>query len=91
MKIEEKKKLLEDYLNKCPFIEFHSIVELNAETATIDVAFDEEKIMQYKYIVWVGGVDDYYTDLNQAIKHFKEWIEKGYDEVAIECIGRKEK
>ena len=46
--------------------------------------------MQYKYIVWVGGVDDYYTDLNQAIKHFKEWIEKGYDEVAIECIGRKE-
>ena len=42
MKIEEKKKLLEDYLNKCPFIEFHSIVELNAETATIDVAFDHE-------------------------------------------------
>ena len=42
MKIEEKKKLLEDYLSKCPFIEFHSIVELNAETATIDVAFDHE-------------------------------------------------
>ena len=46
--------------------------------------------MQYKYIVWVGGVDDYYTDLDQAIEDFREWIEKGYDEVAIECIGRKE-
>jgi hypothetical protein len=42
MKMEEKKKLLEDYLNKCPFIEFHSIIEINAETATIDVAFDHE-------------------------------------------------
>ena len=47
------------------------------------------KKMQYKYIVWVGGVDDYYTDLDQAIEHFKEWIEKGYDDVAIECVGRK--
>ena len=46
--------------------------------------------MQYKYIVWVGGVDDYYTDLDRAIEDFREWIEKGYDEVAIECIGRKE-
>jgi len=42
MKIEEKKKLLEDYLSKCPFIEFHSIVELNSETATVDIAFDHE-------------------------------------------------
>jgi hypothetical protein len=42
MREEEKKKLLEDYLSKCPFIEFHSIVEINAETATVDVAFDHE-------------------------------------------------
>jgi len=31
---------------KCPFIEFHEIVELNKETATIDIAFDQE---------WEGG------------------------------------
>ena len=42
MTIEEKKKLVEDYLSKCPFIEFHSIVESNEETATIDIAFDHE-------------------------------------------------
>jgi len=46
--------------------------------------------MKYKYIVWVGGVDDYYTDLDRAIEHFREWIEKGYDDVFIEYIGRKE-
>jgi len=42
MTIEEKKKLIEDYLSKCPFIEFHSIVEINEETATIDISFDHE-------------------------------------------------
>ena len=39
---EEKRKLITDYMSKCPFIEFHSIVDLNEETATIDIAFDEE-------------------------------------------------
>ena len=42
MTIEEKKKLIEDYLSKCPFIEFHQIQEINEETATIDIAFDQE-------------------------------------------------
>lgn len=42
MKIEEKKKLIEDYLSKCPFIEFFSIIDLNEETSTIDIAFDSE-------------------------------------------------
>ena len=42
MKTEEKKKLIEDYFSKCPFIEFHDIIELNEETATINVAFDHE-------------------------------------------------
>jgi len=30
-------------MSKCPFIEFHSIVDLNEETATVDIAFDKEK------------------------------------------------
>ncbi len=41
---EEKKKLIEDYLSKCPFIEFHQIHEINEETATIDIAFDSEAL-----------------------------------------------
>ena len=40
--IKEKKQLIVDYMSKCPFIEFHNIVQLNEETATIDVAFDHD-------------------------------------------------
>ena len=39
---EEKRKLITDYMSKCPFIEFHFVVDLNEETATIDIAFDDE-------------------------------------------------
>jgi len=42
MTIEQKKKLIEDYLSKCPFIEFHQLQEINNETATIDISFDAE-------------------------------------------------
>jgi len=31
-------------------------------------------MIKYKWIVWVGGVDDYYV----------HWIDKGYDNVIIE-------
>ena len=43
---EEKKKLIEDYMNKCPFIEKYDIVVMDDEWARIevDVAFDSEKI-----------------------------------------------
>ncbi len=38
----------------------------------------------WKYIVWVGGVDDYYTIYAKAKEHYDEWVEKGYDEVVME-------
>ena len=40
-------------------------------------------IMGYKYVVWVGGCDDYYNDLNKAREHYNEWIEQGYDDVYL--------
>ena len=43
-KLEEKRKLIIDYMCKCPFIEFHTIDELDEETAIISIAFDDEKI-----------------------------------------------
>ena len=39
----------------------------------------------WKYIVWVGGVDDYYTTYERAKEHYDEWIEQGYDEVILQC------
>ena len=38
---------------------------------------------QFKYVVWVGGVDDYYTDYERAKEHYEEWIEQGYDDVVM--------
>tara|TARA_R100000781_G_C4038180_1_gene113033 strand:- start:189 stop:386 length:198 start_codon:yes stop_codon:yes gene_type:complete len=40
----------------------------------------------WKYIVWVGGVDDYYTTYEKAKEHYDEWIAKGYTDVVIERI-----
>jgi hypothetical protein len=40
---------------------------------------------QWLYIVWVGGVDDYYATYAQAKEHYDEWIEKGYDDVVLDC------
>jgi hypothetical protein len=41
---------------------------------------------KWKYIVWVGGVDDYYTTYDKAKEAYDEWIAKGYDDVIIERI-----
>ena len=43
---------------------------------------------KWKYIVWVGGCDDYYVDYEQAKKHYDEWIEKGYDDVFLTEIQK---
>ena len=40
--IEIRKKLIEDYMAKCPFIEMHRVLTIEREGATIDIAFDEE-------------------------------------------------
>jgi len=34
----------------------------------------------WRWIVWVGGVDDYYVDYDRAKEHYDEWLEKGYTE-----------
>ena len=39
---------------------------------------------KYKWIVWVGGVDDYYVHYVDAKRDYDDWIDKGYDNVIIE-------
>tara|TARA_B100001093_G_C26232093_1_gene760657 strand:+ start:383 stop:550 length:168 start_codon:yes stop_codon:yes gene_type:complete len=41
---------------------------------------------KYKYIVWVGGNDDYYKHYKDAKRDADEWKAKGYDDVIIEQI-----
>tara|TARA_R110000824_G_scaffold356857_1_gene544126 strand:+ start:44 stop:196 length:153 start_codon:yes stop_codon:yes gene_type:complete len=42
----------------------------------------------WRWIVWVGDVDDYYVDYDTAKKHFDESIEKGYDLVVMVEISK---
>ena len=39
------------------------------------------------YILWVGGVDDYYKTLKEAKEAKEEWKDNGYDDVIIEKIN----
>ena len=43
---------------------------------------------KYKYIVWVGGVDDYYSNYKDAKRDADQWKAKGYDDVIIEKIQK---
>ena len=52
----------------------------------------ENKMMNIEYklgwrwIVWVGGVDDYFLNYEDAKESYDEWIDAGYDFVKIEEI-----
>jgi hypothetical protein len=47
---------------------------------------ENEIANKYKFIVWVGGCDDYYSNYNDAKKDADEWKAKGYDDVIIEQL-----
>ena len=37
----------------------------------------------WRYIVWVGGNDDYYKKIADAKKDFEYWVDDGYDDVFL--------
>ena len=42
--------------------------------------------MIYNYIVWVGGVDDYYINYEDAKRDYNYWINQVYNDVILEEI-----
>ena len=42
---------------------------------------------QWKYAVWVGGVDDYFTDYRSAKTNYDHWVNEGYDDVQLEKLN----
>ena len=38
---------------------------------------------KWRYVVWVGNCDDYYTSYKRAKEHYDKWIEQGYDDVHL--------
>ena len=60
--------------------------EVNNESVKITCGeyYAPEKYKQgWRYVVWVGGCDDYYTTYQRAKEHYEEWIEQGYDGVHL--------
>ena len=49
-----------------------------------------EYMLGFRWIVWVGGVDDYYTTYERAKEHFDMWDKLGYDELILEKIEENE-
>ena len=41
---------------------------------------------KYKYILWVGGIDDHYDTHKEAHDDYLEWKRLGYDDVEIQQI-----
>tara|TARA_R100001369_G_C3290695_1_gene163847 strand:- start:462 stop:677 length:216 start_codon:yes stop_codon:yes gene_type:complete len=37
----------------------------------------------FRYVVWIGAVDDYYTTYKRAKEHYDEWIEQKYEDVVM--------
>ena len=48
----------------------------------------EEYINGWRYIVWVGGVDDYYKNYKDAKRDYDEWEDKGYDDVILSKLNK---
>ena len=44
---------------------------------------DQDYKNGWRYIVWVGGNDDYYKKIADAKKDFEYWVHDGYDDVFL--------
>jgi len=44
---------------------------------------------EWKFAVWVGGVDDYFIDYETAKRHHDYWVDKGHDDVKIEVLSQE--
>ena len=42
------------------------------------------EMIQYKWIVWVEGVDEYFRTHTEARRYANSMVEEGYDDVYLE-------
>jgi len=45
---------------------------------------------KFKYVVWVGGCDDYYASYDRAKEQYNEWIDQGYDDVVLMKLKKED-
>ena len=54
-----------------------------------DMDWTEEYSQGWRYIVWIGGCDDYFTTYKDAKLEYDIWKNKGYEELGIEKLTIK--
>ena len=42
---------------------------------------------EQRFKVWIGGIDDDYDSLDEALDAMSGWQDKGYDDVLLEYYG----
>ena len=60
--------------------------EVKGETVPLTTKKYKSIGSQWKYAVWVGGVDDYFTDYRSAKRNYDHWLNEGYDDVKMEKL-----
>jgi hypothetical protein len=77
-----------DKLAKLHGVKFEE--EVKEETVPVTKKKYKSIGSQWKYAVWVGGVDDYFIDYESAKRHHDYWVDKGHDDVKIEVLSHGE-
>ena len=78
-KIENDYTLIKKALNLLSEYKEMGLTDFNSELS---------KLLDIKYTVWVGGTEvlDYYVDRETAEQKAKQYIDEGYDDVAIQQV-----
>lgn len=45
------------------------------------------QMSEQRFKVWIGGIDDDYDSLDEALDAMSGWQDKGYDDVLLEYYG----
>ena len=72
--------------NKCNTKDPNLIYYWNGYIGDYDCLCENCFNQSMKWIVWVGGVDDYYIYYKDAKRDYDFWKSKGYDDVILEEI-----
>ena len=73
-----------DALDKCEELEdFLNELKENMENHNKKLNECKDYANGWRYIVWVGGNDNYYKSFSLAQMEYHNWIKKGYDDVFL--------
>jgi hypothetical protein len=77
---------MNEYLLSIPKIDLEEFIDElkeNMENHNKKLIEDKDYANGWRYIVWVGGNDNYYKTFSLAQMDYHNWLNKGYDDVFL--------